>query len=132
MRWGYTKWFTKKIFYIAFHELAWKGGEGAAAKVEYFAKELDNKNNFTGRIEYNPIFTKTAQGGPKKLSDSKWLIENTKNPGVCPARLFHKLIEKRGNSIKVDRLFLTPNPKWKSSNWFKNSPVGENHDVNLV
>jgi len=116
----------KKIFYIASHELAWRGGEGAAAKIEHFTKEFDTKNNFTGRIEYNPIFTKTTQGGSKKLSDSKWLIKNTQNPEVCPVRLFHKLIEKRGNSIQVDRLFLTPNPNWTSSNWFKNCPVGRN------
>lgn len=43
--------------------------------------------------------------------------------------MYHKLISKRGNNVKTDRLFLTPNKFWnlnESSNWYKNSPVGIN------
>lgn len=38
-------------------------------------------------------------------------------------------MSKRSNSIKTDRLFLTPNCTWNqenSSGWYKNMPVGEN------
>lgn len=85
--------------------------------------------NYTGRIEYNPIFSKTAQGGSRKLADSKWLIANIANPRICPVRLFKKLMEKRGKSIKTDRLFLTPNENFNNFNaksWYKNCPVGRN------
>ena len=73
-------------------------------------EETDNFRNPKGRIEYNSIFSKTTQGGSKKLSDSKWLITNFDNSQMCPVRLFKKLMEKRGNLIQTDRLFLTPNP----------------------
>lgn len=43
-------------------------------KFVHFAKETIHQSNFTGRIESNPIFLKTAQGGSKKLANSKWLI----------------------------------------------------------
>lgn len=82
-----------------------------------------------GRIEYNPVFSKTAQGGDKKITDSKWLVPNTKETKLCPVRLFKKLLSKRGNTIKSDRLFLTPNPFWQkpgSTGWYKNCPIGKN------
>ncbi|KAJ8914647.1 hypothetical protein NQ315_015386 [Exocentrus adspersus] len=41
----------RKFFHIVSHELAWRGGEGAAASIEYFVEETDNSGNFTGRIE---------------------------------------------------------------------------------
>ncbi|XP_023310426.1 uncharacterized protein LOC111691585 [Anoplophora glabripennis] len=86
----------RKFFHIASHELAWRGGEGAVANIEYFVEETDNFGKFTGRIEYNPIFSKTTQGGSRKLADSKWLITNINNPTICPVRLFRKMMEKRG------------------------------------
>lgn len=92
-------------------------------------EEIDNEGNFTGRIEYNPVFSKTAQGGSKKLTDCKWLVTNDINPEVCPVRLFKKLLDKRGNHIKIERLFLTPNPNWnhpESKGWYKNCAVGKN------
>ena len=119
----------RKFFHIVSHELAWRGGEGYSACIQYFKEETDNFGNPKGRIEYNPIFSKTTQGGSKKLSDSKWLITNFDNPQMCPVRLFKKLMEKRGNLIQTDRLFLTPNPYWSQPNskgWYKNSPVGKN------
>lgn len=118
----------KKFFHVAGHELAWRGNEGAAAQLEYFVEEIDNRGEPTGRIEYNPVFSKTTQGGSKKMADSKWLVPNTLNEEICPVRLFKKLTSKRG-SIKTKRLFLTPNPNWKnpsSKGWYKNSPVGQN------
>lgn len=118
----------RKFFHVISHELAWRGGEGTMAKVEHFRKEIDHKGEFTGRIEYNPVFTKTTQGGSRKLADSKWLVRNTKNLDECPVRLFEKFMEKRGD-LTVDRLFLTPNPNWNenfSKGWYKNSPVGKN------
>lgn len=118
----------RKLFHIISRELAWRGGEGISAKVEHFAKEIDHQGNFTARIEYNPVFTKTTQGGSKKLADSKWLIRNESNLNECPVRLFEKYIEKRGN-LQVDRLFVTPNPNWNeqfSKGWYKNCPIGKN------
>ena len=117
-----------KFFHVISRELAWRGGEGIMAKVENFVKEIDHQGHFTGRIEYNPVFTKTTQGGSKKLANSKWLIKNESNLNECPVRLFDKYMEKRGN-LQVDRLFVTPNPTWNeqfSKGWYKNSPVGKN------
>lgn len=117
----------KKFFFIVAHELAWRGGEGVNCCIHYFIEEMD-KGYSTGRIEYNPVFSKTTQGGSKKLADSKFLIKNVANPEMCPVRLFKKLMEKRSMClITTDRLFLTPNLNWKVSNkWYKNSPIGKN------
>jgi hypothetical protein len=76
----------KKFFLIAAYELAWRGGEGANCFTYYFKQEFDNKGNPTGRIEYNTIFSKTAQGGAKALTESKWLTENKDNANLCPVR----------------------------------------------
>lgn len=116
----------KKFFLLASVELAWRGNEGAKCLINYFKEEFKN-DAATGRIEYNPIFNKTSQGGNKKLADSKWLISN-ENKDICPVRLFKKLVAKRNDRIKTDRLFLTPNPAWRMNphGWFKNMPVGVN------
>lgn len=117
----------KKLFHIIAFELAWRGGEVASCKISYFEFETGNNGLETGRVEYNPIFSKTAQGGGQKLSDSKWLTPNIEHFEVCPVRLFKKLKEKRGSNIKTDRFFLTPNPFWKKDNsigWYKNLPIG--------
>lgn len=111
-------------------ELAWRGGEGAACLIHYFREEMNVYNTPTGRIEYNPIFTKTTQGGAQKCADSKWLIPNKVKSSNCPVRLFKKLISKRTENarIKSDRLFLTVNPAWnkKNGSWYKNMPIGRN------
>ena len=78
----------KKFFLIASFELAWRGGEGASCFTYYFKPEIDNKGLITGRIEYNPVFSKTAQGGSKPLTSSKWLTKNKDNPNLCPVRYF--------------------------------------------
>lgn len=119
----------KKLFMIISVELAWRGGEGSKATVYHFREERKNDGELTGRIEYNPIFTKTTQGGGNKCADSKWLTENKEVPSKCPVTLFRKLQGKRNENIKTDRLFLTVNPSWKnprSSRWYKDSPVGPN------
>ena len=117
----------KKFYLIASVELAWRGGEGAMCSIKYFKEETNSDGIQTGRIEYNPVFTKTTQGGTSKCADSKWLIENKVNPDFCPVRLYRKLISKRSNNVKTDRLFLTVNPSWKSSFWYKNMPIGRNN-----
>ncbi|KAH0812938.1 hypothetical protein GEV33_009853 [Tenebrio molitor] len=71
----------KKFFLIAGYELAWRGEAGASC-LHHFSEEKNNE----GRIEYNPVFTKTCQGGAKKLADSKWLITNANSPEICPVR----------------------------------------------
>lgn len=76
----------KKFFHLAAHELAWRGGEATNCLVSFFKEEYDNKGAHTGRIEYNPVISKTAQGGSKKLTDSKWLILNKVAESVCPVR----------------------------------------------
>lgn len=119
----------RKFFMLASYELAWRGGEGARCLTHFFNEELDNTGTPTGRIEYNPIFSKTAQGGAKPLTESKWLIPNTTQSAVCPVRLYHLLARRRGDNITTDRFFLTPNPFWKNaecSKWYKNCPVGAN------
>lgn len=119
----------KKFFHIASYELAWRGGEAASCMVYYFKEEKAIDGMFTDRIEYNPIFSKTAQGGANKLTDSKWLTKNNEDDTICPVRLFRLLINKRSKNITSERLFLTPNPFWKYKNskgWYKNVPLGVN------
>lgn len=117
----------RKFFHVASYELAWRGGEATKCLVHYFKKETDIKRLNTGRIEYNPIFTKTAQGGAQRCANSKWLTPNINNPDICPVRLFEKLMSKREENIKTERLFLTPNPAWQTHGfWYKNVPVGIN------
>lgn len=116
----------KKFYLIAARELAWRGGEAATCLVHFFKEEIDLSGQVTGRYEYNPIFSKTCQGGSHPICNSKWLIPNIQDPDSCPVRLLKKILEKRGPNVKSDRLFLTENPSWKTSNWFKNTPVGIN------
>ena len=119
----------KKFFFLASYELIWRGGEAANCLVKYFKPEIDNTGRATGRIEYNPIFSKTAQGGNQRLEDSKWLTKNEHDSSMCPVRIFNLLLSKRSSKITSERLFLTVNPYWKkstSSAWFKNLPVGRN------
>ncbi|MVN24870.1 DUF3504 domain-containing protein, partial [Staphylococcus aureus] len=101
--------------------------EGAACLVDYFHIEKDNNGSPTNKIEYNPIFSKTCQGGSKNCASSKWLVQNSDN-NACPVRLFIKLLSKRGTNIKTNRLFLRPNRHWKtgSDNWYDNMPLGRN------
>lgn len=116
----------KKFFFVLSYELAWRGGEGCRAMLHFFKEEVNNLGQKTGRIEYNPVFAKTTQGGSKPCASSKWLVRNKKNPNICPVRLFTILKSKR-EGIENDRLFLTVNPSWKhGKKWFKNLPVGVN------
>lgn len=120
----------KKIFHLYSFELTWRGNEAVNCKVQYFNKEQDSHGQFTGRIEYNPIFSKTSQGGSKSLTDSKWLVKNNKDESLCPVRLFLKLIDKRKTNPRItsDRLFLTVNQNWKNNGiWYKNMPLGVNN-----
>lgn len=116
----------KKFFHLCSYELAWRGNEAVNCKIHFFQKEFNNMGEFTGRIEYNSIFSKTTQGGSKSLASSKWLVRNLSNEDLCPVRLFLKLMEKRGPNILSDRLFLTVHPNWKNGSWFKNCPLGIN------
>lgn len=47
----------KRFFHIVSYELAWRGGEAVNCLVDFF------KEDGLNRVEYNPIFSKTAQGG---------------------------------------------------------------------
>ena len=76
----------RKLFHVISYELAWRRGEGSSCLIHNFHEERDHNGFLSGRIEYNPIFTKTCQGGSKKLSDSKWLTTNKESPDVCPVR----------------------------------------------
>lgn len=69
----------RKFFHTAAYELAWIGNEGVAATVVYFGEEFDKQAEPTDRIEFNPIFSKTTQGGTEKKADSKRLVRNTLN-----------------------------------------------------
>lgn len=118
----------KKFYHIAAYELAWRGGEAANCKVYHFKEETGHDGKYTNRIEYNPIFSKTTQGGSKKCMNSKWLTKNENDESVCPVILFRNLIKKRAD-VTTERLFLTPNPFWNKENskgWYKNVPLGVN------
>lgn len=119
----------RKFYHIAAYELAWRGGEATRCKIHFFKEERNCYGILTNRIEYNPIFSKTCQGGSQKCTDSKWLTSNSKYPEICPVRLYRKLLSKRSENVTSDRLFLTINSYWKEENskgWFKNSPIGPN------
>ena len=94
--------FRKKKFQIASYEVAWRGGEGTQCLRYYFKEETNSEGNFTGRLEYNPVFLKTTQGGNQKLADSKWLTINKTEADIFPVLLYLKV----GRKIKSDRLFL--------------------------
>ncbi|XP_068912445.1 uncharacterized protein [Tenebrio molitor] len=118
-----------QFFLIVARELAWRGNEAANCLVSFFREERNNFGDLTGRLEYNPIFSKTHQGGCHSLSESKWLVPNMSSD-LCPVRLFKKLLSKRSDRIKTDRMFLSVNHGWtpenKAAAWFKNCPAGIN------
>lgn len=76
----------RKFYYLAALELAWRGGEASKCILQHFHEEVTNTSAPTGRIAYNTIFSKTAQGGDKRLAETKWLVTNTENPNLCPVR----------------------------------------------
>jgi hypothetical protein len=76
----------RKFFHVASYELVWRGGEACNCLLSYFEEEFDNYGNPTGRIAYNPIFSKTAQGGSHRLTKKRWLVQNTIDPNKCPVR----------------------------------------------
>lgn len=119
----------RKFYHIAAIELAWRGGEAVSCLVNYFDDEVDNYGKKTGRIEYNSVFSKNAQGGNQRTTDSKWLRPNANNPTHCPVRLLRQMLSKRTGNIKTRRLFLTVNKDWNkypNSCWYKNTPLGVN------
>lgn len=61
----------KKFFQYASFIFAWRGNEGAKSMITHYREEKDLRGIPTGRIEYNPIFTKTCQEEEKILSSSK-------------------------------------------------------------
>lgn len=113
------------FYHIVAVELAWRGGEPADCLIDYFTIDKNHDGTPTNRIEYNPIFSKTCQGGSKSCTNSKCLVPNIAIECACPVRLFHKLLSK---NITSSRLFLRPNRFWKfeSDTWFDNIPVGKN------
>lgn len=117
----------KKFYQISAVELAWRGNEATFCLVEFFNNEVNIYGEFTGRIEYNTVFSKTTQGGEKHTAASKWLTSNKECQDKCPVRLLQKMLSKRTPNIKTNRLFLTPNPDWKKTGiWYKNCPMGLN------
>lgn len=75
-----------KFFYIAGLELGWRGEEAAKCGITHFNIELDSRGVETGRIAYNPVFSKNGEREPLRLAKTKWLTPNTKNPSICPVR----------------------------------------------
>lgn len=63
------------------------------------------------------MFSKTTQGGSKKLTDSKWLVNKSVKPQLCTVRPYQKLIQ--------ERLFLTANPNW-------NHPQSKGHCLSYL
>lgn len=54
----------KKVFHVVSYELAWHGGKA----VNFLLVKEDGSNC----VVYNPIFSKTAQGGTHHLTDRSW------------------------------------------------------------
>jgi hypothetical protein len=84
--WKPFQLFHLGISHSASYELVWRGGEACNCLLSYFEEEFDNYGNPTGRIAYNPIFSKTAQGGSHRLTEKRWLVQNTIDPNKCPIR----------------------------------------------
>lgn len=40
-----------------------EGSEASNCKIYYFRNEVDTDGKCNGKIEYNPIFSKTTEGG---------------------------------------------------------------------
>lgn len=76
----------KKFFHVLSYELAFRGGEACNCLTDFFEEEHLHDGSGTNRIQYNPIISKTCQGGNRRLSDNKWLIRNTANEDICPVR----------------------------------------------
>lgn len=76
----------KKFFHLISYELAFRGGEAVNCLTDFFQEEKFHDGTSTNRIEYNPVFSKTCQGGGRRLADSKWLIRNISNEDICPVR----------------------------------------------
>lgn len=76
----------KKLFHVLSFELAFRGGEAPNCTTDFFKMEKFHDGTPTNRIEYNPIFSKTRQGGSHLLTDSKWLIKNNADEAICPIR----------------------------------------------
>ncbi|KAJ9581882.1 hypothetical protein L9F63_003775 [Diploptera punctata] len=74
-----------KFYLIASLELAWRGGEAVKCLIHYFQEELDHNGKPTGRIAYNPVFSKTCQGGDQKLCDTKWANTKSGKPEKVPS-----------------------------------------------
>lgn len=53
--------FDEKFFHVDAYELAWRRDVAAQWKIHDFRT-----------LEYNPIFSKPAQGGDKKVNNSEW------------------------------------------------------------
>ncbi|KAJ3649636.1 hypothetical protein Zmor_021366 [Zophobas morio] len=87
----------RKFFHIASYELAWRGREAYNCLLSYFEEQFDSYRIPTGRIAYNPSFSnKTAQGGCQRLTEKRWLVQNTTNVNKCPITFCKLLKEKRG------------------------------------
>ncbi|KAF5290970.1 hypothetical protein FQR65_LT11488 [Abscondita terminalis] len=85
----------RKLYHILAFELAWRGGEAAYCKTTFFVSEIENNGKLTGRIEYNPLFSKTRQGGNNKLCDSKWITPNISEEDICPSISYTKPFWKK-------------------------------------
>jgi hypothetical protein len=101
----------RKFYHIAAYELAWRGGEAANCKVFYFKIETDNSGQETRRVEYNPVFSKTAQGGNQKLADSKWLVANTEEESILGAPKFAEQLMLENNEQNNKKILYLLNLK---------------------
>jgi hypothetical protein len=118
---------NRRYYQYASFIFQWRGGEGANSSIYHYKEEKDLRGVPTGRIEYNPIFSKTCQGGDKRLSDSKF-IEDTGEVHKEAARLYRLIISKRPPNCRDDRFFMSPNVNWKlSSKWYNTVPIGCNN-----
>ena len=53
------------------------------------------KTELQRTIEYNSIFSKTAQGVSKKLADSKWMTKNDTDKSICPVTAVKITLRKK-------------------------------------
>lgn len=118
---------NRRYYQYASFIFQWRGNEGANSLIHHYKEEKNLRGELTGRIEYNPIFTKNCPGGDKALSDTKY-IEANGEVHLEAARLYRLILSKRPPNCKDDRFFLTPNKNWKiSGNWYNTIPIGRNN-----
>lgn len=116
----------RKVFHALSFALGWRALEATKSLITFFVVEHDDSGNETGRLIYKSLFSRIEHQHSIENDVTLKVIAKSDDEEICPVRLYKKLISKRGDNINTNRLFLTVNPFWNRSSWFKNMPLGKN------